>query len=119
MMQHYRETPMGEDGYEVRVTHGYTLLRPQPFNVPNGQSARDFKQAVTPASETESLRAIFELLLSAATLRLRSERRLAVLLDADATVEKWMKPGKAQFQIDFRSGEAYEPISWGKSTTEL
>ena len=58
MMQHYRETPMGEDGYEVRVTHGYTLLRPQPFNVPNGQSARDFKQAVTPASETESLRAI-------------------------------------------------------------
>jgi type III restriction enzyme len=37
------------------------------------------------------------------------ERRLAVLLDAEPSVEKWMKPGRAQFQIEYRSGEGYEP----------
>ena len=26
-----------------------------------------------------------------------------------ASVEKWMKPGRAQFQIEYRSGEGYEP----------
>jgi len=111
MMQHYRETPMGEDDYEVRVTHGYTLLRPQPFNVPNGQSARNFKQAVIPASDTK--RHVFGGFATCCYPLQRfdsdPERRFAVLLDGDTTVEKWMKPGKAQFQIDFRSGEAYEP----------
>src|SRR5204862_8346409 len=30
--------------------------------------------------------------------------------DADAAaVDKWMKPGKGQFQIEYRSGEPYEP----------
>ena len=111
MMLHYRETPMGEDDYEVRVTHGYTLLRPQPFNVPNGQSARNFRQAVTPASETR--RHVFGGFSKCCYPLQRfdsdPERRFAVLLDDDATVEKWIKPGKAQFQIDFRSSEAYEP----------
>jgi type III restriction enzyme len=37
------------------------------------------------------------------------ERRFAVLIDEDETVDKWMKPGKAQFQIEYRSTEAYEP----------
>ena len=36
------------------------------------------------------------------------ERRFAVIVDAGATVNKWMKPGKAQFQIEYRSGEPYE-----------
>lgn len=37
------------------------------------------------------------------------ERRFAVLIDADPTVEKWLKPGRAQFQIEYRSGDNYEP----------
>ena len=32
-----------------------------------------------------------------------------MIIDDDLSVEKWMKPGKAQFQIDYRSNEAYEP----------
>jgi type III restriction enzyme len=39
MMQHYRETPLGEEDYEVRVTHGFTLLRSQPFTVPRAKHA--------------------------------------------------------------------------------
>ena len=37
------------------------------------------------------------------------ERRLAVLVEAEPSVEKWMKPGRAQFQIEYKSGEGYEP----------
>jgi type III restriction enzyme len=31
-----------------------------------------------------------------------------MIIDADAAVDKWMKPGKAQFPIEYRSEEAYE-----------
>jgi type III restriction enzyme len=37
------------------------------------------------------------------------ERRLAVTIDGDASVAKWVKPGRNHFRIDYRSGEAYEP----------
>jgi type III restriction enzyme len=32
-----------------------------------------------------------------------------VLIDADPSVAKWLKPGRQQFQIEYRSGDAYEP----------
>lgn len=31
------------------------------------------------------------------------------MIDADESVDKWMKPGRAQFQIEYRSGDSYEP----------
>jgi type III restriction enzyme len=111
MMQHYRETALGEEDYEVRVTHGFTMLRPQPFSVPTGQAARSFKQAVMPLSDTR--RHVFGGFAKCCYPLQRfdsdPERRFGVIVDGDATVEKWMKPGKGQFQIDHRSGEAYEP----------
>ncbi len=111
MMEHYRETPLGEDDYEVRVTHGFTMLRPQPLNVPKGQAARSFKQAVTPLSDTK--RHVFTGFKSCCypVQRFDSdpERRFAVVVDDDKTFDRWMKPGKSQFQIEFRSGEGYEP----------
>jgi type III restriction enzyme len=110
-MQHYRETALGEDDFEVRVTHGFTMLRPQPFSVPTGQAARSFRQAVMPLSDTR--RHVFGGFANCCypLQRFESdpERRFAVIVDGDATVEKWMKPGKGQFQIDYHSGEAYEP----------
>jgi type III restriction enzyme len=111
MMQHYRETPLGEEDYEVRVTHGFTLLRSQPFTVPKGQACRPFRVPVRPLSDTR--RHVFEGFARCCydLQRFESdpERRFAVLIDEDETVDKWMKPGKAQFQIEYRSTEAYEP----------
>jgi type III restriction enzyme len=52
MMNHYRETPLGEDDYEVTVTRGFMLLQAQAMNVPTGQRVRDFKQAIVPLSDT-------------------------------------------------------------------
>lgn len=111
MMAHYRETPMAEDDYEVTVTRGFALLQAQPMNVPHGQRVRDFRQAVAPLSDTRKhvfggfKRCCYPLQKFDAD----PERRLAAIIDADAGVERWIKPGRNQFRIDYRSGEAYEP----------
>lgn len=111
MMQNYHETPLGEDDYEVRVTRGFTLLQPQPFNIVPGQKVRDFRQVVSPLSDTK--RQVFggfkNCCYSLQKFDSDPERRFAVLIDADPTVEKWLKPGRAQFQIEYRSGDNYEP----------
>lgn len=111
MMQHYEETPLDKDDYEVRVTRGFTLLQPQPFNIVPGQRARDFRQAVTPASDTK--RHVFggfkKCCYSLQKFDSDPERRFAVMVDADRDVEKWLKPGRTQFQIEYRSGNNYEP----------
>lgn len=100
MMNHYRETQLGEDDYEVTVTRGFTLLQTQPMNLPQGQRVRDFRQAVAPLSDTRK---------HAFGGDTDPERRLAVAIEGDASVEKWLKPGPNQFRIDYRSGEGYWP----------
>jgi type III restriction enzyme len=76
-----------------------------------GQRVRDFHQPVSPASETK--RQIFggfrRCCYTLQKFDSDPERRLAVLIDGESSVEKWIKPGKAQFQIEYRSGQGYEP----------
>jgi type III restriction enzyme len=111
MMQHYRETPLGKDDYEIRVTRGFMLLRPQPLNVVPGQRVRDFRQAITPASETR--KQVFggfkKCSYTLQKFDSDPERRFAVLIEGEASVLKWIKPGKGQFQIEYRAGDSYEP----------
>jgi type III restriction enzyme len=111
MRQHYRETALDDEDYEVRVTRGFRLLQTQPMNVVPGRRARDVRQPVTPASETR--RHVFggfrKCCYPLQKFDSEPERRIAALIDADARVEKWIKPGRNQFRIDYRSGEAYEP----------
>ena len=111
MMNHYRETPLGEDDYQVTVTRGFVVLEGQSFNVPPGQRARDFRQAVAPLSETRKrvFSGFTKCCYPLQKFDADPERRLAVIIDGDAKVEKWLKPGRNQFRIDYRSGEAYEP----------
>ena len=111
MMNHYRETPLGEDDYEVTVTRGFMLLQAQPMNVPAGQRVRDFKQAVAPLSDTR--KQVFGGFAKCCYLLQKfdtdPERRLSAVIEADPSAEKWIKPGRNQFRIDYRSGETYEP----------
>ena len=111
MMQHYSETPLGADDYEVKVTRGFVLLQSQPFNIAPGQAAKDFRAAVVPASDTKK-QVFFGFRCCCYALQKFDsdpERRFAVLIDADRSVEKWLKPGRQQFQIEYRSGDGYEP----------
>ncbi|SKA30038.1 DEAD/DEAH box helicase [Consotaella salsifontis] len=111
LMNHYRETPLGEEDYEVTVTRGFMLLQAQPMNVPQGQRVRDFKQAVAPLSETRKhvFGGFKKCCYPLQKFDTDPERRLAVTIDGDGNVEKWLKPGRNQFRIDYRSGESYEP----------
>ena len=111
MMNHYRETPLGEDDYEVTVTRGFMLLQAQPMNVPAGQRVRDYKQAVAPLSDTRKhvFGSFSKCCYTLQKFDTDPERRLAVVIEADPSTEKWIKPGRNQFRIDYRSGEAYEP----------
>nr|WP_233285360.1 DEAD/DEAH box helicase family protein [Bradyrhizobium acaciae] len=111
MMNHYRETPLGEDDYQVTVTRGFMLLQAQPMNVPQNQRVRDFRQAIAPLSETRKhVFGGFKICCyPLQKFDTDPERRLAVTIDGDANTEKWIKPGRNQFRIDYRSGEAYEP----------
>jgi type III restriction enzyme len=111
MMIHYRESPMSEDDYEVTVTRGFMLLAAQPMNVPHGQRVRDLKQAVAPLSETRKhvFGGFKKCCYPLQKFDADPERRIAVIIEGDAKVEKWLKPGRNQFRIDYRSGEAYEP----------
>jgi len=110
-MQHYHETPLGDDDFEVRVTKGFRTLDSQPLNLVPGQRVRSFKQAVSPLSETK--KAVFggftKCCATVQKFDSDPERRFAVLIDDDRTVEKWLKPGRNHFQIEYRSGEGYEP----------
>jgi type III restriction enzyme len=111
MMNHYRETPLSEDDYEVTVTRGFMLLQAQAMNVPSGHHVRDFKQAVVPLSDTRkhAFGGFTKCCYSLQKFDTGPERRLAVIIDGDVATEKWVKPGPKQFRIDYRSGEAYEP----------
>ena len=111
MMNHYRETPLSEDDYEVRVTRGFTLLQAQPMSVPQNQRVRDFHQAVAPLSDTRKhvFGGFKKCCYPLQKFDADPERRLAGTIDGDANTEKWIKPGRNQFRIDYRSGEAYEP----------
>lgn len=111
MMNHYRETLLSEDDYEVTVTRGFMLLEGQSMNLPTGQRARDFTQAVAPLSETRKhvFSGFTKCCYPLQKFDTDPERRLAVIIDRDACVDKWIKPARNQFRIDYRSGEAYEP----------
>jgi type III restriction enzyme len=111
MMTHYRETLLGEGDYQVTVTRGFMLLQAQPMNVPQGQRVRDFKRAVAPLSDTRKhvFGGFKKCCYPLQKFDADPERRLAEIVDGDADVEKWLKPGRNQFRIDYRSGESYEP----------
>lgn len=111
MKQHYAETPLGEDDYEVRITRGFTLSQGQPVVVPNGQAVRPYANAVTPKSETKKhvFGGFKRCCAQLQKFDSDPERAFAALLEGDASVEKWVKPARAQFQIEYRSGDAYEP----------
>jgi len=111
MMNHYRETPLYEDDYKVTVTRGFMLLQAQPMNVPVGQRVRDFRHAVAPLSETRKhvFGGFAKCCYSLQKFDTDPERRLAVIIEADPNAAKWIKPGRNQFRIHYRSDESYEP----------
>jgi type III restriction enzyme len=107
-------------GYEVVVSQGFSEVRPQAFAAPADAEVRDHKIPVEDKSNIRNmLFGCFQKCLYP-TQKFESdpERRFASLLERDATVEKWFKPGKGVFQIRYGRDSNYEPDFVVETQTE-
>lgn len=97
--------------YEVHVSSGFNVLRTTAFHAPEDATPRPFRQ---PVDEKKNIRSMLfdgfsKCLMSIQKFDSDTERRFAVLIENDTSVQKWVKPNKGTFQIHY-SGEAnYEP----------
>jgi type III restriction enzyme len=101
MQAHYWEEAIG---YEVKVTKGFTPLKPSAYTQALAETPIDFR--VSPPDKSNMAKYLFggfaRCLYSVQKFDSDSERKLAVILDREAI--KWFKPAKGQFQIFYRSG---------------
>lgn len=98
-------------GYEVKVLSGHRPLKPMVIQERKDEPRRHFR---TPVDDKRRIaQMVFggfgKCLYPAQKFDSDSERRLAVLLENDTSVTKWVKPGKGNFQIQLKAGNMYEP----------
>lgn len=119
MKRHYWETPTD---YQARVSRGFQILKAQAYNVSDASRVSDFKLPVNPIADTK--RHVFNGFKKCCypfqKFDSDDERRFAVLIDSEfeTSVERWMKPGSKQFQIEYASGKNYEPDFVVETTAE-
>ena len=100
--------------YEVHVSKGFTTLSQNSFHAPEDEEPRNFRE---PVDDKRNIRSMLfggfsKCLFPVQKFDSDTERRFAVVLETDDTVEKWVKPNKKAFQIDYRVGledKPYEP----------
>lgn len=99
MQEHYWEEV---SGYEVRVSKGFTELKPSAYTVTAEEPPADYR--VSPPDKSNMAKYVFggfvRCLYPVQKFDSNAERRLAVILERDAI--KWFKPAKGQFQIFYR-----------------
>jgi type III restriction enzyme len=95
--------------YRVEVRAGFTELRPQHFDMDG--SIQDFRLPSARVSDVK--RTVYGGFKKACypVTRFDSdpERRLAMLLERENAVRKWMRPGPGQFRIEDSDGNPYQP----------
>jgi type III restriction enzyme len=101
MMEHYREKAAG---YEVKISRGFTQLKPSNYTASAAQPIRSLRETLQDKGRIKQL--LFggfqKCLYPLVKFDSDSERRFAVILERDA--EKWFRPAKGQFQIYYRLG---------------
>ena len=108
MRQHMWRT---DTNYRVTLSAPFTTLRPQAFDVSGADAIRDFRQP--PPKLSEIKRYVFNGFRRGCYWQAKfdsdTERQMATLLERDADVLLWMKPGPGQFKIYDADGAAYQP----------
>lgn len=101
MQAHYWEDVAG---YEVKVSKGYTELKPSAYTCSVQEPPTDYR--VEPADKSNMAKYLFggfqRCLYPVQKFDSDSERKLAVILERDAL--KWFKPARGQFQIFYQNG---------------
>jgi type III restriction enzyme len=109
MQEHYWEDAVG---YEVKVSKGFTELKPSAYSYSAQQPLADYR--VSPADKSNMAKYLFggfkHCLYPVQKFDSDAERKLAVILERDKM--RWFKPAKGQFQIYYRQGSdhlEYQP----------
>jgi type III restriction enzyme len=109
MQRHYFEDAVG---YEVKVSKGFTDLKPSAYTYSANEPPVDYREA--PDDKSNMPKYLFggfkRCLYSVQKFASDAERKLAVILERDSI--KWFKPAKGQFQIYYREGSdhpEYQP----------
>jgi type III restriction enzyme len=101
MQSHFWEDAAG---YDVRISRGFTELRPSAYTAARDEAPLDFHES--PADRSNMARYLFggfqRCLYAVQKFQSDAERRLAVILERDTL--KWFKPARGQFQIFYKSG---------------
>ena len=117
MQQHAWEEA---SSYEAVVSNGFSEVRPQAFAAPANEVIRQFDKPITNRMDIRKMlfggfrRCLYPL----QKFDTDTERRFAVVLDKDKTVEKWFKPGKDVFSIRYTGDHNYEPDFVVETDTE-
>lgn len=119
MQKHYKEET---SGYEVKVSKGFTELKPSAFTVNYKQRTLDFRES--PADKSNMAKYLFggfsKCLFAVQKFQSEAERRLSVILEREST--KWFKPAKGQFQIYYKNGPdhpEYQPDFVAETDTAI
>ena len=101
MQDHYWEEAVD---YEVRVSKGFTDLKPSAYTMADKEPPLDFR--VSPSDKSNMAKYLFggfeRCLYHVEKFQSDSERKLAVILEREA--QKWFKPARGQFQIYYKWG---------------
>ncbi|MBA3350815.1 MAG: DEAD/DEAH box helicase family protein, partial [Blastocatellia bacterium] len=101
MQAHYWEET---EGVDVKISKGFTDLKPSAYSAAAGESPLDFR--VAPPDKSNMAKYLFggfaKCLYAVQKFQSDAERKLAVILERESL--KWFKPAKGQFQIYFKSG---------------
>lgn len=101
MQEHYWEEATG---YEVKVSKGFTELRPSAYTASASEPIRDFMEP--PPDKGNIAKYVFggfqRCLYPVQKFQSDTERKLAVVLDRDSI--RWFKAAKGQFQIFYPIG---------------
>jgi type III restriction enzyme len=116
MQEHHWEEAVG---YEVKVSKGFTELKPSAYTSSIADPPADYR--ISPPDKSNMAKYLFNgfsrCLYPIQKFDSEAERKLALILDRDAI--KWFKAAKGQFQIFYRHGAdhlEYQPDFVAEST---
>jgi type III restriction enzyme len=117
MQQHMWRT---QTTYKITLNAPFDELKPQAFDGSGKDAIRNFRDA--PEQLNQIKRFIFTGFKRGCYPQAKfdsdTERKMAVLLEQDATVQLWMKPGPNQFKIYDHDGHPYQPDFVVETKTE-
>lgn len=116
MEQHMWRT---KTGYRVTISAAFTMLKPQTYDASMGKA---LPLGTAPARLSDIRQYIFvgakRGCYPLSKFDSDAERRMAVILENEPHVMKWMKPGPGQFRIEDEDGEPYQPDFVVETETE-